>query len=65
MIIDTHAVHALLTTLGISLGVAVLLVLALVASIAAWQRYDRKEHISSLERYLRLMARQHRPTHTS
>ena len=64
MIIDTQAINTMLIWLGISVGVVVVIALAFVASVAAWQRYDRKQHISALERYLALAARQHRPTHT-
>jgi hypothetical protein len=55
----------LLVTLGISTGVAVVLALAFLASVAAWQRYNGKEHISSVERYLAAVARQRHTTHTS
>jgi hypothetical protein len=65
MIIDTQAFHTLLVTLGISTGVAVVLALAFLASVAAWQRYNSKEHISSVERYLTAVARQRHTTHTS
>jgi hypothetical protein len=65
MIIDTQAIHTLLLSLGISAGVAVVLALSFLVSIAAWQRYDRKEHISALERYLAAVARQRDTTHTS
>jgi len=65
MIIDTQAVNTLLVTLGISTGAAVVLALSVLVSFAAWQRYDRTEHVSSVERYLALMARQRHPTHTS
>lgn len=65
MIIDTQAINTLLVALGISTGVAVVLALSVLVSFAAWQRYDRKEHISSLERYLAMMARQRHTTHTN
>jgi len=65
MIIDTQTIHTLLVTLGISTGVAVVLALAFLASVAAWQRYNGKEHISSVERYLAAVARQRHTTHTS
>jgi hypothetical protein len=68
MVIGTQAVGATLIWLGISVGVVVLLGLAFVASVAYWQRYDRKEHINALERYLAVVGRrrdEQRPTHTS
>ena len=68
MIIGTQAGAALIW-LGVFVGVVVLAGLAFVASAAYWQRYDRKEHISALERYLAVVAGhsrgQQRPTHTS
>jgi hypothetical protein len=65
MIIGTQAVSAVLTWLGISVGAAVVLALSFLAAIAIWQRYDRKAHVSALERYLAVMAGQQRATHTS
>jgi ABC-type antimicrobial peptide transport system permease subunit len=65
MIIDTQAIQTLLVTLGITVGVAVVLALSFLGAVAAWQRYDRKEHISALERYLAEVARQHRGQHRS
>jgi membrane protein implicated in regulation of membrane protease activity len=62
MIIDTQAVNTMLTWLGISVGAAVFLALAFLAAVAAWQRYDRKEHVSALERYLAAVAGQRRPS---
>jgi predicted nucleic acid-binding protein len=65
MVMDTQVINAMLIWLGVSVGAVVVIALAFVASAAAWQRYDRKQHISAVERYLALAARQHRPTHTS
>lgn len=65
MVMDTQVINTMLIWLGVSVGVVVVIALAFVASAAAWQRYDRKQHISAVERYLALAARQHRPTHTS
>jgi len=65
VIIDTPSVSAMLTWLGVSVGVVIVIGVSFLAALAAWQRYDRKQHVSALERYLALVARQHRPTHTS
>ncbi len=68
MVIGTQAVDATLIWLGISVGVVVLAGLAFVASVAYWQRYDRKAHVNALERYLAVVGQrrgQQRPTHTS
>lgn len=56
MIIDTQAVTTLLTVLGISVGVVLVLAVAAVASAAAWRRYDRKARVHAVERYLALMS---------
>jgi membrane protein implicated in regulation of membrane protease activity len=62
MIIDAPAITATLTWLGISVAAVVVLALSFVAVVAGWQRYDSKQHVSALERYLAAVAGQHRPT---
>jgi hypothetical protein len=56
MTIDTQAISTMLTWLGISVGAAVVLAVSCLGAIAAWQRYDRKQHVSALERYLATVA---------
>lgn len=56
MIIDTQAVTTMLTILGISVGVVVVLGAAFVACSAAWRRYDRAARIQAIERHLAVVA---------
>jgi H+/Cl- antiporter ClcA len=64
-VIDTQAVNTLLITLGISVGVVIVLAVGFVASAAAWRRYDRKARIRGIERYLAAMAGQRHRVHSS
>jgi hypothetical protein len=59
--IDTQAVNTLLITLGISVGVVLVLGVAFVASTAAWRRYDRRAHVRAVERYLAAVAAHRHP----
>lgn len=61
MIIDTQYVTTMLTILGISGGVLVVLGAAFVACTAAWTRYDRNARVRAVERYLAAVAGQPYP----
>lgn len=63
VIIDTQAANTLLTTLGISVGVVIVLAAVFLAVSAGWRRYDRKGRLRSVEQYLAAVAR--RPHGTS
>lgn len=55
-VIDTQYVTSLLTILGVSVGVVVVLGAAFVACSAAWSRYDRTARVRAVERYLAAVA---------
>jgi len=65
MIIDTQAVNTLLITLGVSVGVVLVLAVGFVASAAAWRRYDRNARVRAIERYLAAVAGHRHPEPTS
>jgi hypothetical protein len=62
MIIETQAVSTVLTWLAISLGAVTAIMVAFLAAVAIWPRYERKQHVSALERYLAAVAGQERPS---
>jgi hypothetical protein len=62
MIIETQAVSTVLTWLAISLGAVTAIMVTFLVAVAIWSRYERKQHVSALERYLAAVAGQERPS---
>ena len=55
-VIDSQSLTTALTTVGISVGVMVILGAVFVACSAAWTRYDRTTRVRAVERYLAAVA---------
>lgn len=56
--IDTQLLNQALAALGFTVGVAILIAVAIVAAAGLHQRHERKSHVREVEQHLATVAEQ-------